>query len=50
MSDDFIFVTGAGGAIGRIVARWQSGPPTLAALGPVKKFEDFARLEARLNG
>jgi predicted Zn-dependent peptidase len=37
-------------AIGRIVARWRSAPPTLVALGPVAEIEDFARLEARLNG
>jgi len=37
-------------AIGRIIARWRSAPPTLAALGPVGKLEDFARLEARLTG
>ena len=37
-------------AIGRVVAQWRSGPPTLVALGPVSRVEDFARLEARLNG
>jgi len=37
-------------AIGRVVASWRSGPPTLVALGPVGRLEDFARLEARLNG
>ncbi|MGE5271560.1 MAG: M16 family metallopeptidase [Thiohalocapsa sp.] len=35
-------------AIGRIVARWQNGPPTLAALGPVGQLEDFERLRERL--
>jgi predicted Zn-dependent peptidase len=37
-------------AIARVVARWKSAPPTLTALGPVKRLEDFARLEARLCG
>jgi predicted Zn-dependent peptidase len=37
-------------ALGRGVAQWSSGPPTLVALGPVGRLEDFARLEARLNG
>jgi predicted Zn-dependent peptidase len=37
-------------AIGRVVALWRSASPTLVALGPVKRLEDFARLEARLNG
>jgi len=37
-------------AISRVVARWRSAPPTLVALGPVRRLEDFARLEARLNG
>ncbi len=35
-------------AIGRVVARWQSGAPTLAALGPVGRLEEFDRLRARL--
>ena len=35
-------------AIGRVVAGWRSGPPTLAALGPVGQLEDFERLAARL--
>jgi len=35
-------------AIGRVVARWRSAPPTLAALGPVGQLEDFDRLRARL--
>jgi predicted Zn-dependent peptidase len=36
-------------AIGRVVAGWRSGPPTLAALGPASKLDDFTRLEARLG-
>jgi predicted Zn-dependent peptidase len=35
-------------AIARVVARWHSAPPTLAALGPVGRLEDFDRLRARL--
>ncbi len=35
-------------AIGRVVAGWRAAPPTLAALGPVGKLEDFERLRARL--
>jgi predicted Zn-dependent peptidase len=37
-------------AIKRVVAGWRNGSPTLVALGPVGRLEDFARLEARLNG
>jgi predicted Zn-dependent peptidase len=37
-------------AIQRVVASWRAGPPTLVALGPVGHLEDFARVEARLNG
>ena len=37
-------------AIRRVVAGWCNGSPTLVALGPVGRLEDFARLEARLNG
>jgi predicted Zn-dependent peptidase len=37
-------------AIARVVAGWRGGSPTLVALGPVGKLEDFSRLEARLNG
>ncbi|MBV8777922.1 MAG: insulinase family protein [Alphaproteobacteria bacterium] len=37
-------------AIGRVVARWRDGRPTLVALGPVGGVETFARLEARLAG
>ena len=35
-------------AIGRVVARWRSGPPTLTALGPLSRLEDFGRVQARL--
>jgi predicted Zn-dependent peptidase len=35
-------------AIGRVVKRWRSAPPTLAALGPLGRLEDFDRLRARL--
>jgi predicted Zn-dependent peptidase len=35
-------------AIGRVVARWRSAPPTLAAVGPLSGLEDFDRLQARL--
>jgi predicted Zn-dependent peptidase len=35
-------------AIGRVVASWRSAPPTLAALGPVGRLEDFERLRSRL--
>jgi len=35
-------------AIGRVVERWRSAPPTLAALGPVGRLENFDRLRARL--
>jgi len=37
-------------AIRRAVASWGAGSPTLVALGPVSHLEDFARVEARLNG
>ena len=30
-------------AIRRVVARWRSGPPTLVALGPVSRLEEFDR-------
>jgi predicted Zn-dependent peptidase len=36
-------------AIARVVDRWHSAPPTLAALGPVGRLEDFERLKARLR-
>jgi predicted Zn-dependent peptidase len=35
-------------AIARVVAGWHSAPPTLTALGPVGRLEDFDRLKARL--
>ncbi|HLY44404.1 MAG TPA: pitrilysin family protein [Stellaceae bacterium] len=35
-------------AIGRVVAGWSAAPPTLAALGPTGRLEDFDRLRARL--
>jgi predicted Zn-dependent peptidase len=35
-------------AIRRVVARWRSAPPTLAALGPLSRLEEFDRLRARL--
>ena len=37
-------------AIGRVVAQWRSAPPTVAALGPVGRLEDFERVKARLAG
>jgi len=35
-------------AIRRVVERWRTAPPTLAALGPLSRLEDFDRLWARL--
>jgi predicted Zn-dependent peptidase len=35
-------------AIGRVVARWRSAPPTLTALGPLGGLEHFDRLQTRL--
>ena len=35
-------------AIGRVVARWRTAPPTLATLGPVNRLEAFDRVAARL--
>jgi predicted Zn-dependent peptidase len=35
-------------AIRRVVDRWHSAPPTLTALGPLSRLEDFDRLRARL--
>jgi predicted Zn-dependent peptidase len=35
-------------AIGRVVARWRTAPPTLAALGPGNRLEPFDRVAARL--
>src|SRR5207249_10587152 len=37
-------------AIGRVVAQWRSAPPTVAALGPVGRLEDFERVKARPAG
>src|SRR6202030_1453801 len=34
-------------AIARVVAGWHSAPPTLTALGPIGRLEDFDRLKAR---
>jgi predicted Zn-dependent peptidase len=36
-------------AIARVVARWREGPPTLTALGPLSRLEDFDRVQARLT-
>jgi predicted Zn-dependent peptidase len=35
-------------AIRRVIERWRTAPPTLAALGPLSRLEDFDRLRARL--
>jgi predicted Zn-dependent peptidase len=35
-------------AIRRVVGRWRGGPPTLTALGPLGRLEDFDRVQARL--
>jgi predicted Zn-dependent peptidase len=35
-------------AIARVVAAWHDGPPTLTALGPLSRLEDFERVRARL--
>jgi predicted Zn-dependent peptidase len=35
-------------AIRRVVSRWRSAPPTLAALGPLSRLEQYDRLRARL--
>ena len=35
-------------AIRRVVARWRSAPPTLAAVGPLSGLEEFDHLRARL--
>jgi predicted Zn-dependent peptidase len=35
-------------AIGRVVARWHSAPPTVAAIGPVGRLEAFDGIAARL--
>jgi len=36
-------------AIARVIGRWRSAPPTLAALGPVGGLEGFERLRERLG-
>jgi predicted Zn-dependent peptidase len=36
-------------AIARIVGRWRGATPTLAALGPLGRLEDFERLRTRLG-
>ena len=36
-------------AIARVVAGWRSAPPTLTALGPLGRLEDFDRLSRRLG-
>jgi predicted Zn-dependent peptidase len=36
-------------SIYRVVARWRSAPPTLAALGPLSRLEQYDRLRARLT-
>jgi predicted Zn-dependent peptidase len=35
-------------AIGRVVARWHSAPPTLVVLGPLGRVEAFSRIRERL--
>jgi predicted Zn-dependent peptidase len=35
-------------ALRRVVDRWRSAPPTLAALGPLSRLEEFDRLRVRL--
>jgi predicted Zn-dependent peptidase len=35
-------------AIRRVVARWRSAPPTLAAIGPLSGLEEFDRVRDRL--
>src|SRR5436305_1708000 len=35
-------------AIRRVVSRWLSAPPTVAALGPLSRLEDYDKLQARL--
>jgi predicted Zn-dependent peptidase len=36
-------------AIGRVVASWRAAPPTLVALGPLGRLEDFDHLRVRLG-
>src|SRR5205823_4724262 len=40
--------TGDDAAIRRVVARWRSAPPTVAALGPLSRLEEYDKLQARL--
>ncbi len=35
-------------AIRRVVSRWHSAPPTVTALGPLSRLEDYDKLQARL--
>src|SRR5690349_2465393 len=35
-------------AIRRVVARWRSAPPTVTALGPLSRLEEYETLQARL--
>jgi predicted Zn-dependent peptidase len=35
-------------AIRRVVARWSSAPPTVAALGPLSRLEEYDKLQVRL--
>jgi predicted Zn-dependent peptidase len=35
-------------AIRRVVARWRSAPPTVTALGPLSRLENYDKLQARL--
>jgi predicted Zn-dependent peptidase len=37
-------------AIARVVQAWRAAAPTLVALGPLGRLEDFGRLRARLGG
>jgi predicted Zn-dependent peptidase len=36
-------------AVARVVALWSSAPPTLAALGPLSRLEEYDKLRARLT-
>ncbi|MBV9814776.1 MAG: insulinase family protein [Alphaproteobacteria bacterium] len=35
-------------AVRRVVARWSSAPPTVAALGPLSRLEEYDKLQVRL--
>ncbi|HEV3193715.1 MAG TPA: hypothetical protein VGY54_24585, partial [Polyangiaceae bacterium] len=35
-------------ALRRVISRWRSAPPTLAALGPLSGLEEFDRVRYRL--